>query len=102
MGWKWTVSRRIGCGFGAVLILLVVGGILAYTGVVRTVQTSREEVYGNSLEALLAESDADHLAWNTHLNALLTDPNVTTLQADARPMLVHFGTMAEQSGARGS
>ena len=80
MSWKnLTIGKKIGIGFGVVLALLVVVGIMSYTGVSGIVGDAEEVIDGNKLNGDLAQKEVDHLNWVNKVSALLTDDKVTSL-----------------------
>ena len=67
MSWKdFTIGKKIGVGFGVVLVLLVVVGVMSYSGVHGIVNNAREVIDGNKLNGELAQKEVDH-----HLKRLL-------------------------------
>lgn len=90
--WKnLKVGKKIGIGFGAVLLLLVAGGILSFTGVGGIVDNAKEVIYGNELDSMMAQKEVDHLNWVSKLNALLTDETVTQLDIQTDDHKCGFG-----------
>ena len=82
---KWrdmTIGKRIGTGFGIVLVLLIAVGLLAYTGTRGIVGNAEEVIDGNRLDGTLAQKEVDHLNWVNQVNALLTDDTITTLTVE--------------------
>ena len=88
---KMTIGRRIVLGFGAVLALLAVAGILSYVGVGGIVQNAREVIEGNKLDGELAQDELDHLNWVNKLNKLLTDDAVNKIDVVTDPHKCKFG-----------
>jgi len=86
-----TIGKRIALGFGAVLALLVVLGVLIYTGVGGIVNNAQLVINGNKLDGMLAQKEVDHLNWVSKVNALLTDDRVTTLQVETDDHECGFG-----------
>lgn len=92
MNWsKLTIGKRIAYGFGLVLILLMVVGVLSFTGVRGIVKNAGEVIDGNKLDALLAQKEVDHLNWVNGVNLLLTDANVTKLNVETDDHKCEFG-----------
>ena len=78
MNWRrMTIGKKISLGFGMVLVLLTVAGVLSYSGVGGIVGNAEEVISGNKLDAVLAQKEIDHLNWANAVNALLTDEKVT-------------------------
>ncbi len=86
-----TVGKKITLGFGLVLALLLVAGVLSFTGVGGIVGNAREVISGNKLDAALAQKEVDHLNWMNAVNALLTDETVTELHVQTDPRKCGFG-----------
>ncbi len=92
MSWKnLTVGKKIGFGFGVMLALLVVVGILNYSGVSGIVGNAAEVIEGNKLNAVLAQKELDHLNWVNKVNLLLTDEKVTSLDVQTDDHKCGFG-----------
>lgn len=92
MSWKnLTIGKKIGVGFGVVLVLLAVVGILSYSGVRGIVGNATEVIEGNKLNGELAQKEVDHLNWINKVSALLTDDKVTTLDVQTDDHKCAFG-----------
>ena len=92
MSWKnFTIGKKIGVGFGVVLVLLAVVGILSYSGVHGIVGNATEVIEGNKLNGELAQKEVDHLNWINEVSAFLTDDKVTTLEVETDGHLCDFG-----------
>jgi len=62
MNWnKLTIGKKNGVGFGVILILLGVIGVLSYTGVGGIVKNAAQVIDGNTLNGILAQKEVDHL-----------------------------------------
>ena len=107
---KWrdmTIGRRIAFGFGVVLVLLTLTGVLTYVGVGGIVLNASEVIDGNKLDGELAQKEVDHLVWCKKVNALLTDDSIHELHVQTDDHKCGFGkwlygegrTQAEASGA---
>jgi len=86
-----TVGKRIGLGFGLVLVVLgIVAGwaIFGFNGIVGNLG---EAVECNVLRSEIAQKEIDHLNWAAEVNALLTDENVTELDVQTDPHKCAFG-----------
>lgn len=79
-----TIGKKIATGFGIVIILLVILGILSFTGVGGIVKNASEVIDGKALDGELAQKEVDHLNWIGEVNKLLTDDSVheLTIQTD--------------------
>ena len=92
MSWKnLTIGKKIGVGFGVVLVLLAGLGILSYSGVHGIVGNATEVIEGNKLNGELAQKEVDHLNWINKVSALLTDDKVTTLDVETDDHKCGFG-----------
>ncbi|MFO7609162.1 MAG: CZB domain-containing protein, partial [Candidatus Krumholzibacteriia bacterium] len=87
----WSLSRKIGAGFGTVLVLL--GGLAAmsFQGVGAIVDDAEEVIHGNELKAMIVQRELDHLRWSDKVNAFITDPAVTELKAQIDPHQCNLG-----------
>ena len=88
---QWTVGKRIGVGFGLVLLVLaLVAGwsVYGFNGVVGQLATA---VGCNVLQSDIAQKEIDHLNWASKVNELLTDEKVTTLDVQTDPHKCAFG-----------
>jgi len=64
MNWRrMTIGKKIGLGFGLVLILLTLLGALSFSGVSGIVGNASEVIEGNKLDGELAQREVDHLKW---------------------------------------
>ncbi len=92
MNWKeLTIGKKIGTGFGIVLVLLTIVGIMAYTGTKGIVSNAEEVIGGNQLDGNLAQKEVDHLNWVNQVNGLLTDENITKLTVQTDDHKCGFG-----------
>ena len=87
-----TIGKKVGWGFGVIVILLVVVATLSYTGIQGIVTSALGEVIeGNKLRGSMAQAEVDHLNWTNKLNAFLTDDSVTELAVQTDPHQCNFG-----------
>ncbi len=92
MNWKkMTIGKKIGLGFGFVLMLLALSGLLSYSGVDGIVNYAKQVINGNILDGYLAQVEVDHLNWANKVNALLTDHNVSKLTVETDDQKCGFG-----------
>ena len=77
-----TIGKKIGLGFGMVLVALSVVVALSFTGVGGIVDNAEQVIYGNSLDADMTQKEVDHLNWANEVSALLTDEQVTKLDVE--------------------
>ena len=74
-----TIGKKLACGFGLVMLTLIVMVVFSFIGVGGIVGNATEVIEGNKLDGMLAEKEVDHLNWVGKVNALLNDDSVTTL-----------------------
>lgn len=86
-----TIGKKIGAGFGLVIILLIILGGLSFMGVGGIVNNAGEVIDGNKLDGNLAQKEVDHLNWVNKVNALLTDEKVTRLEVETDHTKCGFG-----------
>jgi methyl-accepting chemotaxis protein len=101
MSWKdMGVGRKIAVGFSIVIILLVVVGIVSFTGISGIVSNAKTVIFGNYLDGELAQKEVDHLNWAGQVNALLTDDNVTELDVEMDHTKCAFGKFLYGDGRK--
>lgn len=81
----WTLGKKIGGGFGLVLLLLAVTVSLAFLGVNGIVKDAHEVIKGNELDGTLAQIEVDHLNFTAKITSFLTDTKVTELKVKTDP-----------------
>jgi methyl-accepting chemotaxis protein len=92
MNWKdMSFGKKIAVGFGVVLILLAVVGVMSYSGVQGIVLNASQVIDGNKLDGSLAQKEVDHLNWANKVNALLTNDEVTKLEVETDDQKCAFG-----------
>ncbi len=91
MSKRATISRRLTSGFSCLIVVLALCGIVAFLGIRRIVLNSKEVIYGNSLDAIMAQREVDHLNWVNQVNALLSDEAVTQLHVQTDDHECGFG-----------
>ena len=87
-----SLKQKIAIGFGWVLGLFIVTGVLIHFGVGGIVGNAKVVIRGNQLDATLAQREVDHLNWANQLNALLTDEAVVTLDIETDDHQCGFGS----------
>jgi methyl-accepting chemotaxis protein len=85
------VGRKLGIGFGVVLVLLGGVSIFALNGIGSVVSNADEVIQGKSLDGELAQKEVDHLNWAGEVCALLTDDKITSLDVQTDHHLCAFG-----------
>ena len=92
MNWKnIRLRNKLFCGFGIVLVLLVVIGILGYGGVGSVTQNAQAVILGNQLDNLLAQKEVDHLNWISKVNQLWTTSQNRRIEVQTDDHLCGFG-----------
>ncbi len=92
MSWKnLTIGKRIGIGFGIVILCLIILGALSFSGVSEIVKDASEVIDGKALDGELAQKEVDHLNWIGEVNKLLTDSNVNELKVQTDHSKCGFG-----------
>jgi methyl-accepting chemotaxis protein len=92
MKWnKMTIGKRITLSFGVITVLLIILGVLNYSGVSQIVINAEQVIAGNKLDGLLAQREVDHLNWVSQVSALLTDDTVTKLTVETDHTKCGFG-----------
>ena len=86
-----TVGKKIGFGFGLMILLLVGVGALAFRGVIQMGGYAEEALHENKLVQTLSQREIDHLNWAKKVSALLTDDTVTQLDVQTDPTKCAFG-----------
>jgi methyl-accepting chemotaxis protein len=90
--WKnATIGKRIGLGFGVVLLILCAMGILSFTGIGYIVEDANEVIQGNALDARLAQQEVDHLNWAGEIANFLADEDSAKLQVETDDHKCGFG-----------
>ncbi|MDG4476276.1 methyl-accepting chemotaxis protein [Thiovibrio frasassiensis] len=101
MGWnKLSVNQKITIGFGCILALFIITGVITYLGVNRIINGAGEVIASTKLDGILAQREVDHLNWVNQLNALIVDDRVTTLQAETDDHKCGFGTWLYGEGRK--
>ncbi len=92
MNWnELTIGKRIGVGFGVVITLLVLLGILSFSGVGGIVNNASEVIDGKALDGVLAQREVDHLNWANAVNELISNDQVNELKVETDPTRCGFG-----------
>jgi methyl-accepting chemotaxis protein len=86
-----TVGKRIGFGFGVVLLLMAVAAVWSVYGIRGIVGNASEVIDGNKLRATMVQREIDHLNWAKCVCDLITDSSVTELHVETDPHKCAFG-----------
>ena len=77
---RMTIGKKIGSGFGVVLVLLIAVASLTYTGVGHIVDHADELITGKKIDGMISAKEADHLEWIINLTDLFVHNNVEKLK----------------------
>ena len=88
---EMTIGRKIGLGFGVIMILLVAVASLSYTGIDGIVANAGEVITGNKINGNMAQKEVDHLNWVNEVSGLLTDKEITKLTVQTDDHKCGFG-----------
>ena len=92
MNWNnLSIGRKIGMGFGLIIITLIVVACWSIFGIGGIVKNAAEVIDGNKLRGEMTQREVDHLNWANQVNALLTDANITELKVETDPHKCAFG-----------
>jgi len=86
-----SLAKRLGGGFGVVIILLLAVAVGSYIGIRGIVTNATEVIDGNKLRANVVQKEVDHLNWVNQVNALLADDSVTALDVETDDHQCGFG-----------
>ncbi|WP_051148590.1 cache domain-containing protein [Desulfospira joergensenii] len=87
MDWKnLSIFKKIGVGPGIVILFLMIVGAQSFFGITGILDDSKEVIYGNRLDGLIAQKEVDHLNWSNRVSKLLKgeDPATLKIQTDHR------------------
>ncbi len=85
------ISRKLGMGFGSVLVLLVLVSILSYTSIKGIANNAHGLIMSNDFTIQLDITEKDHVKWVEHVTALLTDDNINALNIETDDHKCRFG-----------
>jgi len=88
---KMSIGKKLACGFGVVLLLLVVVGTLTFRGVSSLGVGVKDVIVKNELNESLIRKEIDHLNWANAVTELLTNDQVTELNVQTDDHLCAFG-----------
>lgn len=74
---RFTVGRKIGLGFGILLIALAVISWFSYTGIGDIIFDGEEALMSSDLDAALAAREAEHLMWASQLQTMVIEGDYT-------------------------
>ena len=83
MKWKdLKISNKLLCGFGSVILLLILSSSWALFGIGDIVGNAEEIIDSNRLNSSLTQKEVDHLNWAHQVNDLLTNREVVSLDVE--------------------
>lgn len=77
-----TIGHKITAGFGAILLLVVVSGLLNLLGINVIVQKAEEVIEGNKLDSVLAQKVVDHLSWTNKVPTALINLQAKSVEVE--------------------
>ena len=86
-----TIGKKLALGFGVVLVLLALVGIISFRGVSGMGGDAQDVVAKNDLVNNLTRKEVDHLNWASQVVALFTDDSVTQLTVQTDDHKCAFG-----------
>lgn len=86
-----TVGRQIGTGFAIILIILTAMVLICFSGIRTIVHDAAEVIEGNRLDAVLAQTEVDHLNWSNRLHDFLGEGDVRTEELETDHRLCPMG-----------
>ncbi len=88
---RLTIGKKIGLGFGTVLVLSSIMGILSFRGVSKMDNGVRDAVEKNELIENLNRREIEHLEWTNKVNELLLNVNLAGLNVEDDDHKCAFG-----------
>lgn len=85
------IGKRIGLGFGLIILILTVLGVWSVIGTMNIVENAGEVIDGNKIRSQITSAELAHMNWASQVNSLLTDPEVTKLRVETDPAKCSFG-----------
>ncbi|MBL0732098.1 MAG: CZB domain-containing protein, partial [Desulfosarcina sp.] len=74
-----TVGKKLGVGFGIVLIMLAMLLLTSFFGATSIVKNAVSLIAGGEIKTVMTQKEVDHLNWINHLSAYMSDPDVKEL-----------------------
>jgi methyl-accepting chemotaxis protein len=88
----WTIGKRIGVGFGVVLLALAVVGGWSFIGFSGITTNLASAVDCNVVQGEIKQREVDHLQWTKQLSDVLTSDQVTEVTVQTDPQKCAFGS----------
>ncbi|HBG27210.1 MAG: hypothetical protein A2Y10_07550 [Planctomycetes bacterium GWF2_41_51] len=86
-----TIGKKIGLGFGIILILLTITGTLSFVGVNCISNNAKDVISKNELIANLTAKEVDHLNWAGKVSQLFTNDKIIELNVETDDHKCAFG-----------
>jgi methyl-accepting chemotaxis protein len=77
-----TIGQKTTAGFGAILALVIISGLLNLSGISTIVKKAEEVIEGNKLDGILSQKVVDHLSWTNKLTSALINPQTTKVEVE--------------------
>jgi len=75
-----TVGKKLGVGFGIVLVMLTIILLTSFFGINGIVKNAVSMVNGSEIIGVMTEKEVDHLNWLNHLSEFISDQDVKELK----------------------
>lgn len=95
-----TILTKLVSGFGVILAVLVIMGVVAFSGVGGLKQSAKAVISGNTLDGQFARIELDHLHWRNEIAALLNDESILELEEDAESHFSRFDQWFHGAGRK--
>jgi methyl-accepting chemotaxis protein len=86
-----TIGKRIGLGFGIIMLLLGILGLVSYTGISGIVSNAVSMITGSNIQEVMKQKEIDHLNWLAALTHYMQDHDVKELKVQSDDHLCGFG-----------
>ena len=77
-----TIGKKITLGFGFVLIMLSILGLVSFLGVRQITTSAVKVISGNQIDSLLVEKEVDHLVWSDKVKTALYENDIKNLDVE--------------------
>ncbi|MDA3835599.1 MAG: CZB domain-containing protein, partial [Spirochaetales bacterium] len=86
-----TIGKRIGLGFGIIMLLLGILGLTSYTGISGIVSNAVSMITGSNVQEVMKQKEIDHLNWLNSLTEYMQDYTVEELHLQTNDHLCGLG-----------
>ena len=76
---NFTIGKKLGVGFGFVLVMLTMILLTSFFGINGIVKNAVSMVNGSEIIGVMTQKEVDHLNWLNHLSEFISDPDVKEL-----------------------